>query len=472
MRLLKNRARLSAIVFIIAIGMLTGACSHTSAGVGVAYQPAPIPLQFSVSFNIGANGSISLGGSVGVVTPGGVFSLQADVETNLQPAEDETLLIIRHRSGNGSVDSVYHIGTNEQVIVTLNGHVVIDVSNHKIVINAIRSAVNSIEVTNAPVTTPPAVSSTPPPAPGTVQLLRTVQSSGMNIYSVAWSPNGTTFVDAGDNDEGDEGNFVSDIWRASDGALISSHQVPDGWLNSVSWSPNGQYIAGGYDSDVQIWSASTGGQVNEINYWASANVSWSPNSQYLLTSGVGGEPTVWSVARGSQISMYAGYSGFQAAASWSPTTNLIVSNNVVWNALTGQAVRTYIGGDQNGLGTSSWSPNGEEIASIDGDGVILVWDASTGATIWQGQETLNADSLSWSPNGKFIAWLADGQAGILNAATGNPVATFGNNVLSAGTDDPTGSNSPSIAWSPNGQYIAVTDGSGPVHIYQAPDWSY
>lgn len=462
MRLLKNRAQLTSIVFIAVIGMLPAACGHISTGVGVTYQP-PIPLQFSVSFNIGPNGNISLAGSIGVVTPGGVFSLQADIETNLQPGADETLLIIRHHQGHGVVDSVYHIGTNEEVTVTLNGHVVIGVSNRKVVINAVKSAVQSIMVTNAPLPAPPTAASAPP-APGTVRLVSTVQNSGMTINNVSWSPGGATFVDAGYNIEDHPGNFISQIWRASDGTLVSSHQVPDYWLYNVSWSPNGQYIAGGYRG-VQIWNASTGSQVDEINYWATANISWSPNSQYLVTSG--GEPTVWNVATGSQISVY----GFQGAAYWSPSSNLIVTNDVIWNALTGQAVRSYIGGDQNGFWLSSWSPHGAEIASIDTGNAIVVWDASTGATIWQGQADLVANSISWSPNGKYIAWVADFHAGILDAATGNPVATFGNSVLDMPVDGDT-TESPSIAWSPTGQYIAATDGSGPVRIYQAPGWSY
>jgi len=465
MKLPNKRARVTALVFIAVTAMLSTACSHVSAGVGVSYQP-PVPLQFSVSFNISANGNISLGGSVGVVTPGGIFSLQADIETNLQPAADETLLIIRHHQGQGVVDSVYHIGTSEEVIVTLNGHVIIDVSNHKIVINAVQSKVQSIEVTNAAVPTPPAPPSAPP-APGTVQLLSTVQSSETCIENVSWSPDGTMFVDAGSNEVG--GNFVSEIRRAPDGALVSSLQVPDGTLYAVSWSPNGQYIAGSIDSDLDIWSASTGNLVNEISGPWPNTISWSPDSQYVVTSAnAPDQPTVWSVASGSQISSYTPTDNLIDGANWSPTGDLIVSDNTIWNGMTGQVVRTYVGGDQNGFPISFWSPNGQEIASIDGDGDIVAWDPATGATIWQSQAFSDEEavSLSWSPNGKYIAWIGDSGAGILDASTGNPVASFGSNVISASVGM-----APSITWSPNGRYITTTDGSCPLQIWQAPNWS-
>lgn len=316
------------------------------------------------------------------------------------------------------------------------------------------------KVSNGPAATPPAVA-----------LLRTIQSSGMNIDNVSWSPGGGMFVDAGYNVEGNMANFVSEIRRASDGALVSSHQTPDYWLNTVSWSPNGEYIAGGYDSDVQIWNAATGSQINEIAYWASTGISWSPDSRYVVTSGQE-QPTVWSVVSGSQISTYVPTDGLIDGAVWSPTGNMIVSGTTIWNGMTGRVVRKYVGGDQNGFPVSSWSPSGREIVSIDGDGTIVAWDATTGATIWQSQQGLGANSLSWSPNGKYIAWLAGGQAGIIDAATGDPVATFGSNVLSAAGNNADGSNAPSIAWSPDGHYITTASGSGPVQIWQAPNWSY
>lgn len=465
MRLVDKRARVTALVFIAVTAMLSTACSHVSAGVGASYQP-PIPLQFSVGFSISPSGNISLTGSVGVVTPGGIFSLQADIETNLQPAADETLLIIRHRQGQGVVDSVYHIGTSEGVIVTLNGHVVIDVSNHKIVINAVQSKVQSIEVTNAPVPATPATPSAPP-APGTVRLLSTVQSSGVCIDSVSWSPDGTMFADAGSNEAGN--NFVSEIWSASDGALVSSHQVPDGTLYAVSWSPNGQYIAGSIDSDIDIWNASTGNLVNEISGPWPNTISWSPDSQYVVISAnAPDQPAVWSVTGGSQISSYTPTDDLVDGADWSPAGDLIVSDNTIWNGMTGQVVRTYVGGDQDGFPVSFWSPNGQEIASVDGDGNIVAWDPGTGATIWQSQD-INGGSavgLSWSPNGKYIAWVGDSGAGILDASTGNPVASFGSNVIDAG-----GGMAPSIAWSPNGRYITTADGGCQLQIWQAPNWS-
>jgi len=88
MKLLRNRTRLTVLVLTVAIVTLTAACSQTSVGVGVGYQPDDAPVEFSLSFNISPSGAISIAGSVGFVTPIGIFSLRADIETNLQPTPD------------------------------------------------------------------------------------------------------------------------------------------------------------------------------------------------------------------------------------------------------------------------------------------------------------------------------------------------------------------------------------------------
>jgi WD40 repeat protein len=185
-----------------------------------------------------------------------------------------------------------------------------------------------------------------------------------------------------------------------------------------------------------------------------------------------GEPTVWSAASGSQVSSYSGYPGFQESAFWSPREDLILSDDVIWNGLTGKMIRSYASGNLQGhfFEVSSWSPNGTEIASVEPGGQIVVWDAATGATIWQGQGNLGAVSLSWSPNGQYIAWVSDEQseAGILNSKTGSPVTTFGNNSL---VGQGVGSTSSSISWSPDAKYIATVN-NGEIQMWQAPNWSY
>jgi hypothetical protein len=139
------------------LGQCVTACGHVSAGAGAGYEPEGIPVQFSVTFAVNSDGSISLGGSVGIVTEVGVFSLEAHVETTMQPSEDETLLVVRHHVKGGTADTVYRIGSGAEAVVHLNGSTTLYVTNHKVLIDATRAS-ETITVMNAPA--PPTSSQT------------------------------------------------------------------------------------------------------------------------------------------------------------------------------------------------------------------------------------------------------------------------------------------------------------------------
>lgn len=434
--------------------LLVTACGHVSAGAGAAYEPEGIPVQFSVTFAVSSDGSISIGGSVGIVTEVGVFSLEAHVETTMQPSEDETLLVIRHHVKGGTADTVYRIGSGAEAVVQL-GSTTLYVTNHKILIDATRAS-ESITVMNAPA--PPAPSQTAA-TPGTLRLVRSIQSSAISITTVAWSPDGAEIADAGQPDESDT-STVAEVRAVSSGNLVTVHHGPLNYIWDTSWSPDGRHIA---TSDqgcycVQVWDPGTGQTTATINpNWPISTVRWSPDNNYLVTASDSIEPAVWNAATGSQVDTYHGY---QASGSypavWAPSGDLIADGGEIWNALSDQTVQTFASQDQYGqVGADAWSPDGKRIVSaslID----LIVWDASSGAIIWT--QSLNADRLSWAPSGKYIAWAYSGLGGIVDAASGASIATF---------QSPDGSDFGALAWSPDSRYIATTS-NGEIQIWAAP----
>jgi hypothetical protein len=138
-----------AIVLITLIGLAISSCTGVSVAGGLGYQPPVIPVKFSVTFAVRPDGSISVAGGVGLVTDIGTFSAEVNFDEHTQPAPDETLLVIRHRSNDGLVDSVFRIATGEEVTVKLNGRTVVHVSNRKILIDASKGQVMHVTITNA-----------------------------------------------------------------------------------------------------------------------------------------------------------------------------------------------------------------------------------------------------------------------------------------------------------------------------------
>ena len=156
---------------IIAITLAISSCSKISVGGGIGYQPPIIPIRFSAAFSVEPDGSISFTGGAGIVTDVGTFSADVDFNETAHPVVDETLLVIQHHRGSELVESVFRIATWEEMVVTLNGHNVVYLSNHKIVIDVSRGRVASLIVKNAETAVPSVATSqpaAPPPASGDV----------------------------------------------------------------------------------------------------------------------------------------------------------------------------------------------------------------------------------------------------------------------------------------------------------------
>lgn len=173
-----------------------GGATPTVSGA-LTYKPPFAP----VTFAIDTNGTISVQGNFSIATPIGTFGLEANIADSLQPQDNTILLIIRHKQGGKVVDDVYKIQTGQdEVRVVTNGTTVIDVTSHKVFIDASSGSIQSISVRDtrwndqsntsptlvptsapAPIPTPtptPTPSPTPPP-PGTI-LYQADWSNGLN----------------------------------------------------------------------------------------------------------------------------------------------------------------------------------------------------------------------------------------------------------------------------------------------------
>ena len=144
--MVRYRPARAAAVIVTLLCLTVSACSHTSVEVGAAVQLPDLPIRFSVAFSIQPNGGIDFSGSVGIVTPDGIFSIAANIDTNVQPKPNQTILIIRHHQDGREVDSVFIIATAESMDITVNGITKIDVTSQKVFIDASKSHIERFVV--------------------------------------------------------------------------------------------------------------------------------------------------------------------------------------------------------------------------------------------------------------------------------------------------------------------------------------
>jgi WD40 repeat protein len=106
------------------------------------------------------------------------------------------------------------------------------------------------------------------------------------VDAVYWSPDASYLMSVGQDD-------TSRLWNLSNGEQVFMTDK----FTKVTWSPDGQYIAGISDQYIRILNAQTGALVDEWALYNSAgggaSLKWSPDSQSIAFS-TNGVLTVWS----------------------------------------------------------------------------------------------------------------------------------------------------------------------------------
>lgn len=95
--------------------------------------------------------------------------------------------------------------------------------------------------------------------------LHTLEGHGSEVYSIAWSPDGSRLASAS-NDK------TVKIWDPATGHCASTLEEHSGWGtlvalgNSIAWSPDGSRLASAsHDKTVRIWDPATGQSVSTLD---------------------------------------------------------------------------------------------------------------------------------------------------------------------------------------------------------------
>ncbi|NIP27575.1 MAG: protein kinase [Phycisphaerae bacterium] len=218
--------------------------------------------------------------------------------------------------------------------------------------------------------------------------------TGAEVASIAtpgaclcWSPDGRNLA------IGYRGDSQEDtiIWNVAGKAETMRLKRHGGGTRSVSWSPNGHWLAtSGTDGLIHTWNAKTGnlehtfqGHVRNKNVHV---VAWSPDSRFFATGGWDQTIRIWVADEGTEKLTLHGHTGYIKSLLWSPDGSRIASTGrdemvKIWDALTGRELMTLPYSNVGVEHTITWSHDGKKIAGALADGKIRVWDASAGYEI-------------------------------------------------------------------------------------------
>ncbi len=251
------------------------------------------------------------------------------------------------------------------------------------------------------------------------------------------------------------------VWRLADGELALPEDLLEGW--AFAFSPDGRTLAVGQQGRARCFDLETGREVANWKLPASAHsLAFRPDGRALAVGYSAARPTsVYDPTDGTPLAELAVGPIRNQVVGWQPDGKRLAVAGVdpriqIWDLAANRRVATLTGHVQN-VTDLTFHPGGALLASYSWDGVLRLWDPSTGRPLLQLPLTVNG-RLRFNADGRSLGTSRRGDQDELLEATPSQVYR----TLTVGEGLGKGAYTPSDV-SPDGRLLAVgtVDGAGP-----------
>jgi WD40 repeat protein len=238
------------------------------------------------------------------------------------------------------------------------------------------------------------------------ELLRTsLKGHTGEIRALAFSPEGNTLATGGGNEgladaqvvQGEEGedhlalsksNRRSPgelkLWDVATGKVRLTIKVQSGLIESLAFSPDGQWLASGsVDGTVALWDVRTG--MVRSTYKAHSRsvvfISFFSDRKRMITGSLDGMAKLWDFPSGKRLAMIEVDENSGQSWAISPNGEMLASGGFLGGAVTLWDVATgKLSGRLKGHGQTveavAFAPDGRTLASAENEGGVKLWDVS------------------------------------------------------------------------------------------------
>src|SRR5262249_43590758 len=290
---------------------------------------------------------------------------------------------------------------------------------------------------------------------------RTLYGHKAQILSLAFSPDGSRLVSAGDDK-------LLKLWDARTGHEAITLGLDLRVAIGVAFSPDGHELACGCsdpDPVVKLWDGTPlpSKGVNDPALSVSGHdepvvrVAFSPpDGRYLVSASRDGTAKIWDAITGREMRTFREHNAIVCAVAFHPDGRRVASGSwdervFVWDATSGQVLQT-LSGDAGFAYDVAFSPDGSTLASAYSNGTVLLWDPATGKALRPPIRVnhIEVAGVAFSPDGKLLATAGgrDLTAKLWTLATGE---------VRAALPEVT-SRVHAVAFSPDGESVAAAQG--------------
>jgi WD40 repeat protein len=247
----------------------------------------------------------------------------------------------------------------------------------------------------------------------TFKLIKNLPTSRISL--VAISPDNENIALAGYND-------IS-IWNIRKGKIKHTFKNPGGFLNSISFSPDGRFLVAagrvnyskfkGWDSTICLWEVSSGKMIRtfEGHHSEVSSVVFSHDGLRLLSGSSDSTAKLWDVSSGKEVRTYHAHAGQLTCITFSQDDKYICAGGwdktaILWRTNDSEPIRIFRGFSQQ-MNAIDYSSRTSLLLTGSSDSVINIWQMNN-ASIWKSfKSTSVVSSVAFSHDNLYAfsgAW--------------------------------------------------------------------